>query len=400
MGKENHFHLLVKPTGPICNLDCKYCYYTEKEGYYPKNHSFHMSDDVLESYIRQYIASQDTEEIIFAWQGGEPTLMGEEFFSKAIFLQKKYANGKQIKNTIQTNGTLLNDNWCKLLSDNHFLVGLSLDGPEPIHNQSRVDRGGKPTFDQVMKGLSLLKKHQVEFNVLTCVTKDSAYKPLEIYHFFKQQGIQFMQFIPIVEQEKKEKAATCSSQMEDSEKAVTHWTVEPDMYGEFLIQIFNEWVREDIGSVFVMNFEWALAAWAGIPSPVCIFAEECGRAAAMEHNGDLFSCDHFVYPEYRLGNIQDGLMKIVNQPSQAAFGKKKKDTLPNVCLNCEFQFACHGECPKNRFAVTDENEPGLNYLCTSYKKYFKHIDPYMIVIKQLLQAGLPAALVKEICLKS
>lgn len=347
-----------------------------------------MSDDVLETYIKEYIMSQDTGEIVFAWQGGEPTLMGIDFFKKAISLQKKYANGKQIKNSIQTNGTLLNDDWCEFLTMHNFLVGLSLDGPQQIHDQYRIDRGGKPTFELVMRGLSLLKKHQVEYNILTCVTKDSAYKPLEIYHFFKEQGIQFIQFIPIVE--------GVSFRMGERHPVVTPWTVEAEMYGEFLIQIFNEWVRQDIGVIFIMNFEWALASWTGIPSPICIFAEECGSALAMEHNGNLFSCDHYVDPEFQLGNIKDGLINIINQPLQYAFGEFKRDALPSVCKNCEFRFACHGECPKNRFLVSEQDEPGLNYLCTSYKKYFKHINPYMNVMKQILQAGLPPSLIKEI----
>lgn len=383
-----NFHILAKPTGPICNLDCKYCYYTEKEQDYPKGHSFRMSDDILETYIKEYIMSQDTDEVVFAWQGGEPTLMGIDFFKKAISLQKKYADGKQIKNTIQTNGTLLNDGWCEFLAINNFLVGLSLDGPEQIHDQYRIDRGGKPTFKFVMRGLSLLKKHQVEFNVLTCVTKDSAYKPLEIYRFFKEQGIQFIQFIPIVERD--------PLRMGEQQSAVTPWTVEPQTYGEFLIQIFDEWIRQDIGVIFIMNFEWAFAAWTGIPSPICIFAEECGAALAMEHNGNLFSCDHYVDPQFQLGNIKDGLINIVNQPLQDAFGKYKRDALPSECINCEFRFACHGECPKNRFLRSEQDEPGLNYLCASYKKYFKHINPFMKVMKQLLQAGLPASFMKEI----
>ncbi|PEE35586.1 anaerobic sulfatase maturase [Bacillus pseudomycoides] len=404
MGRCNSFHILVKPTGPICNLDCKYCYYTEKEIYFPNEHSFRMSDSVLESYIKQYIASQDTQEIVFAWQGGEPTLMGLDFFHKAISLQKKYADGKQITNTIQTNGTLLNDRWCEFFSAHHFLVGLSLDGPEYIHDMYRIDRGGKPTFELVMKAIVMLKKHGVEFNILTCVTRHSSYRPLEIYRFFKQQDIQYIQFIPIVEREVNQEAAELSLRhatppflcKEEAQQTVTPWTVEPEMYGEFLIQIFTEWVQHDVGSVYVMNFEWALASWIGIPSPVCIFSEECGRAVAMEHNGDLFSCDHYVYPEYRLGNITDGLVNMINSPSQLAFGKKKRDTLPSVCRNCEVRFACHGECPKNRFLVSNQNEPGLNYLCVSYKKYFKHINPYMKMMKQLLQDGLPVSYMKEI----
>ncbi|MGG2093952.1 anaerobic sulfatase maturase [Bacillus sp. S13(2024)] len=404
MRKHNSFHILVKPTGPMCNLDCKYCYYTEKEAYFPKDHSFQMSDGVLESYIKQYIASQDTQEIVFAWQGGEPTLIGLDFFRKAVSLQKKYADGKQITNTIQTNGTLLNDRWCEFFSAHHFLVGLSLDGPEHIHDMYRIDHGGKPTFEFVMKAIAMLKKHGVAFNILTCVTRYSAYKPLEIYHFFKQQDIQYIQFIPIVEREVNEEAAKLSLRhatppslfMEEAEQKVTPWTVESEMYGEFLIQIFNEWVQHDVGSVYVMNFEWALAAWIGIPSPICIFREECGRAVAMEHNGEMFSCDHYVYPEYRLGNITDGLTNIMNVPSLLAFGEKKRDTLPKVCRDCEVRFACHGECPKNRFLVSDQNEPALNYLCASYKKYFKHIHPYTKIMKQLLQDGLPVSYIKEI----
>ncbi|WP_312472097.1 anaerobic sulfatase maturase [Neobacillus sp.] len=402
MDKYTSFHILAKPTGPICNLDCTYCYYTEKEAYFPKDHSFRMSDAVLESYIKQYIDSQDTLEIVFAWQGGEPLLIGLDFFLNVVTLQKKYAHGKHITNTIQTNGTLITEQWCEFFSAQHFLVGLSLDGPEHIHNRYRMDRGGKPTFELVMKALSLLKKHRIEFNILTCVTKHSAYKPLEIYHFFKQQDIQFIQFIPIVERNVNEGAAALSLRhatppslaSEEAQQTVTPWTVEPEMYGEFLIEIFNEWVQQDVGSVFVMNFEWALASWIGIPSPVCIFSEECGRAVAMEHNGDLFSCDHYVYPDYRLGNISDGLIHLMNLPAQLAFGKTKRDTLPTVCKNCDVRFACHGECPKHRFLVTEQNEPGLNYLCASYKNYFKHIHPYMIRMKQLLQEGLPASNIK------
>ncbi len=399
MGKDNSFHILAKPTGPICNLDCRYCYYTEKEAYFPKGHSFRMSDAVLESYIKQYIDSQDTAEIVFAWQGGEPTLIGIDFFRKAVSLQKKYADGKHITNTIQTNGTLLTEQWCEFFSDQNFLVGLSLDGPEPIHDQYRIDRGGKPTFERVMRALSLLKKYHVDFNILTCVTRYSAYKALEIYRFLKQEDIQFIQFIPIVEREVNEGALVLSINhatppsliMEENQQTVTPWTVEQEMYGTFLIEIFNEWVQYDVGSVYVMNFEWALASWIGIPSPICIFSEECGRAVAMEHTGELFSCDHYVYPDYQLGNITEGLMNLMNLPSQHAFGKQKRETLPSVCRNCEVRFACHGECPKHRFLVSEQNEPGLNYLCKSYKKYFNYINPYMMRMRQRLQAGLPAS---------
>lgn len=403
--KDNSFHILAKPAGPLCNLDCKYCFYTEKEALFPKNTTFQMTDAVLEMYIKKYIASQKTLEIVFAWQGGEPTLMGLDFFKKVVSLQDKYANGKKIANTFQTNGTLLNDEWCEFFASNKFLVGLSLDGPEHIHDAYRVDCGGKPTFNQVMKGLSLLKKHGVEFNILACVTKQASYKPLEIYNFFKEQDIQFIQFIPIVEREANKStlelalrhATPPSLYKEESQKVVTSWTVEPAAYGSFLIEVFDEWIQKDIGLVYIMNFEWALAAWMGIPSPVCIFSEECGRAVAMEHNGDVYACDHYVYPEYQLGNIAtDNLENMINSQFQLDFGKKKEHTLPNVCKNCEVRFACHGECPKHRFLLSDEGEPGLNYLCTSYKNYFKHISPYMKIMKRLLQEGLPVSLVTSI----
>jgi uncharacterized protein len=405
MDQPSSFHILAKPTGPLCNLDCKYCFYTEKENLFPKGNTFQMSDTVLEAYIQQYITSQETNDIVFAWQGGEPTLRGLDFFRKAVLLQDRYANGKRITNTIQTNGTLLNDEWCDFFNDHSFLVGLSLDGPEHIHDAYRIDRGGRPTFGWVMRALSLLKKHRVEFNVLTCVTKYSSYKPLEIYDFLKNQEIQFIQFIPIVEREPNKGAEMLSLRhatppslsMKESEQAVTSWTVEPEMYGDFLIQIFNEWVKNDVGSTYVMNFEWALASWAGIPSPVCIFSEECGRAVAMEHNGDLYSCDHFVYPQYLLGNItKKSLGEMMNARSQIEFGRNKREKLPLVCRNCDVRFACHGECPKHRFIVSDNDEPGLNYLCSSYKKYFKHIDPYMKIMNRLLLEGLPVSFVKRI----
>ncbi|MBP0723613.1 anaerobic sulfatase maturase [Bacillus sp. RG28] len=318
-------------------------------------------------------------------------------------LQKKYSNGKKVTNTIQTNGTLLTDNWCEFFKEHQFLVGLSLDGPEHIHDQYRIDRGGKPTFGLVMKGLSLLKKHHVEYNILTCVTRYSSYRPIEVYEFFKQEDIQYIQFIPVVERKENMKVkelslrhGTSSVEIKDAPHDVTPWSVEKEMYGEFLIHIFNMWVRKDVGSIFVMNFEWALASWMGISSPICIFSEECGRAVVMEHNGDVYSCDHFVYPRFQLGNIKEGLVNLVNSSTQLAFGKKKRDSLPSVCRSCEVRFACHGECPKNRFLVSEQHEPGLNYLCASYKKYFKHIDPYMKMMKQLLQEGLPVSNVKEI----
>nr|WP_277933977.1 anaerobic sulfatase maturase [Priestia koreensis] len=369
------FHLLVKPTGPICNLNCEYCYYTKKESDYPSGHVFKMSDSILESYIQQYISSQPTGEVTFAWQGGEPTLIGLPFFERAVALQKKYANGKKIVNTLQTNGTLLNDEWCAFLARHQFLVGLSLDGPEHIHNQYRLDHGGQPTFRKVMNALGLLRKHGVEVNILTCVTKTSAYQAKEIYHFLQEQDIEFVQFIPVVDRVGGE--------------SVTDWSVEPHMYGEFLINVFNKWIKHDVGKRFVMNIEWALASWMGMASPICIFSETCGNAVVMEHNGNLYSCDHFVEKEHYLGNIQHGLVEAVSSTKQQRFGENKSALLPTACQECEVRFACHGECPKNRFVQTEGDEPYLNYLCPSYKAYFTYIDPYMREMRDLIKSGKP-----------
>lgn len=393
-------HIMAKPTGPLCNLGCKYCFYLEKESLFPHETQFRMSDEVLDAYIRKYIEIQKTPVVEFVFQGGEPTLMGLDFFKRVIDLQMKYDPGnKTIANSLQTNGTLLDDDWCSFLAENDFLVGLSMDGPEDIHNTYRTDRGGNPTFRKVHNALKLLQKHKVKYNILACVTRESALRPLEIYDFFKREGVEFIQFIPIVERIPDQSAEILglslavppSIKKEETNRTVTSWTVNPQDWGDFLIAIFDGWIRNDVGKVFVMNFEWAASSWAGMPGTACCFAPQCGRTVIMEYNGDLYSCDHFVYPDYRLGNIlTDNPKHLVESIRQISFGAGKRTTLPNLCKNCEFLFACWGECPKHRFMTTPDGEPGWNYLCPGYKKYFIHINPYLQRLIHLLQQGRPA----------
>ena len=374
------FYVMTKPIGPLCNLDCTYCFYLEKEKLFPADENYRMSDEVLETYIRQYIQSQETPEIQFAWQGGEPTLLGLDYFKKVVALQRQYAGGRRVHNAFQTNGTRLDDEWCAFFAREHFLVGLSLDGPEPIHNRYRVDTHGAGSFDQVMAGLEVLKKWRVEFNTLTCVTRQSPSEAVEIYSFLKAQGVQFMQFIPIVER------------ADNSSSAVMPWSVSSEGFGDFLISIFNEWVRADVGRVFVNIFDAMLAVWCGAEPGLCTFSKRCGTAVAMEHDGGVYSCDHYVYPDYFLGNMmKDPLAEIVTSSDQLKFGRDKWDTLPAYCLGCEFLFACHGECPKNRFIQTPDGEVGLNYLCAGYRKFFRQIDPAMRRMAELIQNGHPAA---------
>jgi uncharacterized protein len=381
------FHVMTKPIGPLCNLDCKYCFYLEKEKLYPESAGagFRMSDAVLERYISGYIASQPPSltEISFAWQGGEPTLMGVEFFRRVVELQKQYCPyGKTISNALQTNGTLLDDEWCRFLYQHNFLVGLSIDGPRELHDFYRVDKGGKPTFDKVMRGLELLKKHRVEFNTLTVVNRRNSRQPLEVYRFLKSVGSPFMQFIPLVERVGEGSLAGPG----EVSTGVTEWSVEPLAYGTFLCSIFDEWIRRDVGRVFVQIFEAQLGRWMGRGSTLCVFSETCGDALAMEHNGDVYSCDHYVYPRFKLGNVMnDNLRDVVNSPLQLKFGADKRDTLPQYCRDCRVRFACNGECPKHRFLQTPDGEEGLNYLCAGYKKFFTHIDPYFRAVAPQLE---------------
>lgn len=373
------FHVMLKPRGAICNLGCQYCYFLSKEKLYPKS-NFRMQDGLLEDFTRQYMQASQVPEITFAWQGGEPTLMGLKFFENAVKYQKKYArSGQKINNALQTNGVNLTDAWCQFFNENNFLVGLSIDGPKDFHDVYRLDKGGGPTFERVIKGLEFLKKHKVEFNALTTVHAANAPYPLEVYRFLRDEaGFQFIQFIPIVERDN-------NTGFQEGTK-VTNRSVTAEQYGQFLIQIFDEWVRRDVGYIYVQIFDVALGAWVGQPGALCIFAPTCGTALAMEHNGDLFSCDHFVEPKYLLGNIlENDLIELVSSSSQVRFGRDKLDKLPKYCRECKVRFACHGGCPKNRIIKTPTGEPGLNYLCQGYKDFFNHIDDAMKIMAFLIK---------------
>lgn len=394
------FHIMTKPIGPICNLDCKYCFYLEKENLYPNTRHWAMPLDTLECYIQQYIAAQPHDDVHFAWQGGEPTLLGVEFFRTVVALQQKYANGKSIHNALQTNGTLLDDEWGEFLGEHRFLVGLSIDGPRELHDYYRVDKGDAPTFDRVMRGLTKLKEHNVDFNTLTVVNRRNSMYPLEVYRFLREIGSGFMQFIPIVERKAAEAEPNGLVLIQpsfDRPAEVTEWSVEPLTYGKFLAQIFDEWVKQDVGRYFVQIFDVALESWLGLDASLCVFRKTCGSALAMEHTGDVYSCDHFVYAENKLGNIMEAaLEQIVRSPQQVRFGNDKRDSLPAMCRECDVRFACNGECPKHRFLQTPDGEPGLNYLCAGYKHFFHHIDPYMKFMAAELSAGRPPANIMQI----
>ncbi len=381
------FHLLAKPTGAICNLDCAYCFFLSKERLYPGSR-FRMADELLETYIRQLIEAHRAPEVIVAWQGGEPTLMGLDFFRRAIELEEKYRRpGVRIVNTIQTNGTLIDAEWAAFFKEHDFLVGISIDGPKELHDAYRVDKGGHPTFDRVMQGLEHLQEQHVDWNVLTTVHAANAAHPLDVYRFLRDEaGAHFIQFIPIVER------VEGAGDPADPASCVTERSVRPEDWGRFMIAVFDEWMRRDVGSIFVQMFDAALASWAGAPPPLCIFAETCGEALALEHNGDLYSCDHFVDPAHLLGNItQDSMIELVASDRQRRFGDDKRDTLPRYCRECDVRFACHGECPKNRFITTPEGEPGLNYLCAGYKAFFHHVDaPMRFMAEELRHDGTPS----------
>lgn len=391
------FHLLVKPVGPVCNLGCRYCFYLEKETLYPHRREvaeWTLPDAILEEYIRQSIESQPGPVASFAWQGGEPTLAGVDFFRKVTALQKRYAGGKQIENSLQTNGILLDDEWCEHLAANRFLVGLSIDGPKEMHDCYRVDKGGAPTFDKVLRAIACLKKHSVEFNTLTVVHRHNSQFPLEVYRFLREAGSGYMQFIPVLERAAEAPAPhglTLVPPQAGIAARVTDWSVEPMQFGKFLCGMFDEWVRNDVGKVFVQLFDVTLASWVGLEPDLCVFQRTCGSAAVMEHNGDIYSCDHFVYPENRLGNIMEQpVQTLLDSPRQKRFGREKLDRLPKVCLDCEFRFACNGECPKHRFVKTAEGE-ALNYLCPGYKLFFSHAAPAMEFMAAQLRLQRPPA---------
>jgi uncharacterized protein len=377
------FHVLAKPTGAICNLDCKYCFFLSKEEFYPHS-KFRMRDDTLETYIRQQLESQGPEATI-AWQGGEPTLMGLDFFRRSIELTRRYQQpGQHVQFTIQTNGTLIDEEWCEFLREHRFLVGLSIDGTRDMHDVYRVDKRGKPTFDKVVRAARLMQQHEVEFNVLCTVHAMNADHPLEVYRYFRDElGARYIQFIPIVE-----RVNSNGTTLIQEGNTVTERSVSSEAWGAFLNTIFDEWVHRDVGTVFVQMFDAALASWVGAPQSMCVFSETCGGAVALEHNGDLYSCDHYVEPKYLLGNIADTpLAELIGSTRQRSFGNAKRDTLPRYCRECPVRFACHGECPKNRFIQTPDGEPGLNYLCAGYKAFFTHISHPMRMMADLLRQG-------------
>jgi uncharacterized protein len=381
MDRPQAFHIMAKPTGSACNLQCDYCFFLKKERLYPGS-DFRMSDEVHEAYIQQLFDAHRVPQVTVAWQGGEPTLMGLDFFRRSVELQKKYQKpGTRIENTFQTNGILLDDEWCQFFHENNFLVGLSLDGPQKLHDTFRKDKGGHGTFEKVVKALRLLQKHRVEFNILCTVNAINTEHPLTVYRFFRDDvHAQYIQFIPIVE-----RANESGNQEGDK---VTDRSVRPEPFGHFLIEIFDEWVKRDVGKTFVLNFDGALAGWLNMAGTVCIFGPTCGQGMALEHNGDLYCCDHFVEPNYYLGNIlKTPMIELVASEKQRRFGQDKLDTLPRYCRECDVRFVCNGECPKNRFMKTQDGEPGLNYLCTGFKQFFKHADPTMKIMANLLRQG-------------
>lgn len=397
-------HVLAKPIGPVCDIKCEYCFYLEKRALFDRNEHYRMPDAVLAAYIKQYVEAQPTPVAEFVWHGGEPTLLGIDFFRKVIELQAPYRDHKEIRNTLQTNALSLDDAWCEFFKANDFFIGVSLDGPQDLHDRYRKDRHGKGTFERVMAGVRLLQTHGVEFNALACVGRETAYRPLDVYHFFKGAGINYLQFTPIVERLPDSEtraqglwlASPASLSHQEPNTEVTPWTVEPEAYGDFLIAIYEEWVRQDVGDTFVMNFEWALNTWLGEPSPVCIFSRQCGRAVAMEHNGNVYACDHYVYPEYQLGNVlTDDLGRMVEQSVAKGFGPHKDANLPRWCRECDVLSACWGGCPKHRFTTSPHGEPGLHYLCAGYKKFFRHIRKYQRAMASLLENDLPASYVME-----
>ena len=386
-------YVMLKPVGAHCNLACKYCYYLEKNNLYQNSHRHLMSDEMLEQFTREYIEAQTMPQVLFTWHGGEPLMRSIDFYKKALELQKKYAHGKQIDNVIQTNGTLLTDEWCEFFTKNHWLVGISIDGPQEYHDHYRVTPAGKPSWEKVMQGISLLKKHRVEWNAMAVVNAYNAEHPLEFYHFFRDNGCQYLQFTPIVERlTEHEDGRTLASLADDREIPLTDASVTPQQWGNFLCTIFDDWVRHDVGKTFVEIFDCTLANWMGVLPGICAYSKECGHAGVMEHNGDVYSCDHFVFPEYKLGNIRNqSLIDMLYGEKQQAFSRLKHTSLPRQCKECDMEFACHGECPKNRFEKDKYGEPGLNYLCQGYYQYYTHVAPYMDFMKRELLAQRPPA---------
>ena len=396
-------HVLAKPSGATCNLACSYCFFLDKELLYP-NSKFRMPEDVLEDYIQQLIETHRSNQVTVAWQGGEPTLMGVDFYRQAIAYQEKYRKpgmgrnqDMRFENTMQTNGTLLDDEWCQFFKENDYLIGISIDGPRGLHDTHRVDKGGAPTFDKVMRGLRLLQKHSVEYNILVTVNRATADHPKEVYRFLRDEaGTEWIQFIPVIE-----RMNPGGLNLIQEGEQVSERSVRPEQFGRFLIQVFDEWVHNDVGKVYVQTFEAALRNWLDMPtSGMCVFEKTCGYGLAMEHNGDLYSCDHFVEPDYLLGNIKEQhMLEMVGSDEQYKFGQDKYDTLPKYCLECPVLFACNGECPKNRFIRTPDGEAGLNYLCAGYKAFFQRVDEPMRIMATLMRTDRPASDVMAILVK-
>ena len=380
-------YIMTKPAGSSCNLACKYCYYLEKKNLYKEaDRRFVMSDDMLERFIKMYIESQSMPQILFSWHGGETLMRPLSFYKKVIELQKRYGQGLVIDNSIQTNGTLLTDEWCRFFKDNNWLVGVSVDGPQEFHDEYRRNNMGAPSFHKVMRGINLLKKHGVEWNALAVVNDFNADYPLDFYNFFKEIECRYIQFTPIVERIiRHDDGRNLASPADVPGAPLADFSVSPEQWGEFLCTIFDEWVKNDVGQYFIQLFDSTLANWAGVQPGVCSMARTCGHAGVMEFNGDVYSCDHFVFPEYKLGNIREKtLVEMMYSERQQQFGADKYDRLPRQCKQCRYLFACNGECPKNRFAVTADGEPGLNYLCKGYYRFFEHVAPYMDFMKNEL----------------
>ena len=391
-------YVMLKPAGAHCNLACKYCYYLEKNKLYPTAQRHLMSDEMLEQFTREYIEAQTMSQVLFTWHGGEPLLRSIDFYRKALSLQQKYAGGRRIDNVIQTNGTLLTDEWCEFFAQNHWLVGISIDGPQPDHDHYRLTAAGKPSWKKVMQGIKLLKKHGVEWNAMAVVNAYNANHPLEFYRFFKENGCQFLQFTPIVERlTRHEDGRTLASLADKDEISLSEASVAPEQWGYFLCAIFDEWVRKDVGKIFVEIFDCTLANWMGISPGICAYSKECGHAGVMEHNCDVYSCDHFVFPEYKLGNIRDhSLIDMLYGEQQQEFSRLKHSSLPRQCKECDMEFACHGECPKNRFMKDKYGDSGLNYLCPGYYHYYQHVAPYMDYMKQELMAQRPPSNIMKV----
>lgn len=377
-------YVMLKPIGAACNLACNYCYYLEKSNLYKHQPKRQMSEELLERFVKDYIEAQTMNEVVFTWHGGEPTLRPLSFYQKAVELQKKYAGGRIIHNSLQTNGTLLTDEWCRFLKANNWLVGISIDGPEAFHDRYRRDSQGRPSWQKVMEGIQLLQHYGVEWNAMAVVNRYNADHPQAFYRFFKSIGCQYIQFTPIVERNVQHADGRHLASINDADDApVTDFSVTPEQWGNFLCGLFDEWVKQDIGKVFVQIFDSMLANWVGVAPGSCIYAKECGHAGVMEYNGDVYSCDHFVFPQYKLGNINEHtLIEMLYGEKQRRFSQLKYNKLPRQCKECRWAFACHGECPKNRFVNDRYGNPGLNYLCAGYRRFFEHIAPTMDEMKK------------------